>query len=157
MPSIKKAALLCLFSAFALLGHAAELYVSKELGDNANAGTKQAPLKNIEKAAQIAQIGDKIYVSEGNYYGLRDKGFIIVKKPVEICGGYSKDFAERDVLKYQTRIMPPASANGTGSSNPLVEMDVVAAPGERLVFDGIIFDKGDSNAYDASRGDGLEA
>ena len=48
--------------------------------------------------------------------------------------------------------MPPASVNGTGSSNPLVELDVVAAPGERLVFDGIIFDKGDSNAYDPSRG-----
>lgn len=48
--------------------------------------------------------------------------------------------------------MPPASVNGTGSSNPLVELDVVAAPGERLIFDGIIFDKGDSNAYDASRG-----
>ena len=152
MLSIKKAALPCLFSAFALLGHAAELYVSKDLGDNANAGTKEAPLKNIEKAAQIAQIGDKIYVAEGNYYGLRDKGFIIVKKPVEIYGGYSKDFAARDVLKHQTRIMPPASVNGTGSSNPLVELDVVAAPGERLIFDGIIFDKGDSNAYDASRG-----
>jgi len=152
MPSIKKAALLCLFSAFALLGHAAELYVSKDLGDNANAGTKEAPLKNIEKAAQIAQIGDKICVAEGNYYGLRDKGFIIIKKPVEIYGGYSKDFAARDVLKHQTRIMPPASVNGTGSSNPLVELDVVAAPGERLIFDGIIFDKGDSNAYDPSRG-----
>ena len=49
MISIQKAALPCLFSAFALLGHAAELYVSKELGDNANAGTKQAPLKISKK------------------------------------------------------------------------------------------------------------
>lgn len=81
MPSIKKAALLCLFSAFALLGHAAELYVSKDLGDNANIGTKEAPLKNIEKAAQIAQIGDKIYVAEGNYYGQETRALSSSKSP----------------------------------------------------------------------------
>lgn len=58
--------------------NAADIYVSKETGKNSNAGTKEAPLKNIEKAAEKAQPGDKIYVAEGNYFGLRDKGFIMI-------------------------------------------------------------------------------
>ena len=58
---------------------AAEYYVSKETGKNGNAGTKDAPFKNIEKAAEKVAAGDKIYVAEGNYYGVRDKGFIMIR------------------------------------------------------------------------------
>lgn len=51
---------------------ATEYYVCKETGKNGNAGTKDAPFKNIEAAAEKAQPGDKLYVAEGNYYGKRD-------------------------------------------------------------------------------------
>lgn len=131
---------------------AAEYYVSKETGKNSNAGTKEAPFKNIEKAAEKVQAGDKLYVAEGNYFGVRDKGFIMIKTPVEIYGGYSKDFSQRDVLKYRTLVMPPASSNGTGRANKAMEFDIKNGDGKRLVIDGIIFDKGDSNGYHPTKG-----
>ncbi|WP_024465587.1 right-handed parallel beta-helix repeat-containing protein [Treponema pedis] len=132
--------------------NAAEYYVSKETGKNGNAGTKDAPFKNIEKAAEIAQAGDKIYVAEGNYYGVRDKGFIMIKNAVEIYGGYSKDFSKRDILKYKTLVMPPVSSNGTGRTNKTMEFDIKNGNGKKLVIDGIIFDKGDSNGYHPTKG-----
>jgi len=137
---------------------AAEYYVSKETGKNSNAGTKDAPFKNIEKAAEKVQAGDKLYVAEGNYFGVRDKGFIMIKIPVEIYGGYSKDFSKRDVLKYRTLVMPPASSNGTGRANKAMEFDIKNGDGKRLVIDGIIFDKGLSNGYHPTKGkaEGLE-
>ncbi|MFC1238433.1 right-handed parallel beta-helix repeat-containing protein [Treponema vincentii] len=150
---MKKALTTCLLAAFVLANvTAAEYYVSKETGKNGNAGTKDAPFKNIEKAAEQAQPGDKLYVAEGNYYGVRDKGFIMIKVPVEIYGGYSKDFSQRDVLKYRTLIMPPASSNGTGRANRLVEFAINGPAGSKMVLDGLIVDKGDSNGYHATKG-----
>lgn len=131
---------------------ATEYYVCKETGKNGNAGTKDAPFKNIEAAAEKAQPGDKLYVAEGNYYGKRDKGFIMIKNSVEIYGGYSKDFSTRDVLKYRTCVMPPNSSNGTGRANKAMEFDIKDGNGKRLVIDGIIFDKGLSNGYHPTKG-----
>ena len=114
---IKKLILSCVFATSILANLiAADYYVSKETGKNSNAGTKDAPFKNIERAAERVQAGDRLYVAEGNYYGVRDKGFIMIKNAVEIYGGYSKDFSKRDILKYRTLLMPPASSNGTGRS-----------------------------------------
>ena len=131
---------------------AADYYVSKDTGKNSNAGTKDAPFKNIEKAAEKAQAGDVLHVAEGNYYGVRNKGFIMIKVPVQIYGGYSKDFSKRDILKHRTLLMPPSSANGTGSANCLMEFAIQGKPGDKIVLDGLFFDKGDSNGYHANKG-----
>ncbi|UTC97225.1 DUF1565 domain-containing protein [Treponema denticola] len=150
---MKKGIITCLLAVLVLANlTAAEYYVSKETGKNGNAGTKDAPFKNIEKAAEKVQPGDKIYVAEGNYYGVRDKGFIMIQKAVEIYGGYSKDFSKRDVLKYRTLVMPPASSNGTGRANKAMEFDIKNGEGKKLVIDGIIFDKGLSNGYHPTKG-----
>lgn len=150
---IKKLILSCVFATSILANLiAADYYVSKETGKNSNAGTKDAPFKNIERAAERVQAGDRLYVAEGNYYGVRDKGFIMIKNAVEIYGGYSKDFSKRDILKYRTLLMPPASSNGTGRSNCLLEFAVRGNGGEKIVLDGLIFDKSDSNGYHPTKG-----
>lgn len=48
---------------------AADLYVSVETGKNKNAGTKEAPLKNLWKALEQAADGDTIHLAEGVYPG----------------------------------------------------------------------------------------
>ena len=45
---------------------AADIYVSLETGKNKNAGTKEAPLKNLWKAVENAADGDVIHVAKGN-------------------------------------------------------------------------------------------
>ena len=143
-------AVTAIFSALTL--NAAELYVSKDTGKNSNAGTKDAPFKNLQKALDVAAAGDKIHVAAGNYFGLMDKGYLEMKKPVEIYGGYTADFSSRSPLKNRTLVMPPASSNGTANSKGLLNIELSGEKNANLVIDGIIFDKGDSNAYHATNG-----
>ncbi len=83
---------LCILLVGIIAVQAAELYVAKERGDNQNAGTKDAPFKNLEAALKVAKPGDKIFVAQGNYVGLRDKGYLEAPQPVELMGGYSLRF-----------------------------------------------------------------
>jgi len=78
---------------------AQDLYVHSATGKNTNDGSKASPFKNIQKAIDAATDGATIHVAEGNYFGTLDKGNINVTKPVTILGGYSADFATRDVLQ----------------------------------------------------------
>lgn len=57
-------------------------YVSSTTGSNRNDGSKEAPFKNLQKALDVAESGATIHVAEGNYYGLLNKGNIIITKPV---------------------------------------------------------------------------
>ncbi|NLK66506.1 MAG: DUF1565 domain-containing protein [Campylobacteraceae bacterium] len=129
---------------------AAELYVSKETGKNSNAGTKEAPFKNLQKALDKAAAGDVIYVAAGNYFGLMDKGYLEMKKPVKLYGGYTTDFSARDILENRTLIMPPHTSNGTSSNNAL--LNIYPTEAGDIVVDGFIFDKGESNGYHATEG-----
>lgn len=70
-----------------------------------NAGTKDASFKNIQKAIDKAQAGDVIHIAQGNYFGLMKKGYIEMKKPVSLIGGYSTDFASRNVIEFKTMIL----------------------------------------------------
>ena len=57
-------------AAFAVVSaSAADIYVSLETGKNKNAGTKEAPLKNLWKALEAANDGDTIHLAKGVYPG----------------------------------------------------------------------------------------
>ena len=73
-------------------------YVSQLTGSNQNDGSRERPLKNIQRAIDLASSGDVIRVAEGNYYGLQNSGIIKIDKGVSIFGGYASDFSVRDVL-----------------------------------------------------------
>jgi len=122
------------------------LYVSSSTGNNKNDGTKENPLKNIQKAIDMAADGDTINVAEGNYFGVLDKGNINVTKPVTIIGGYSPDFSKRDVLKHLTMVQPTHESNGTASGQGTMQIQIKKA-GTEVVIDGLIFDRGNTIAY----------
>jgi hypothetical protein len=125
------------------------LYVSAENGSNRNDGSITAPLKNIQKAIDVAPDGANILVAEGNYFGLLNKGNINITKPVKIYGGYSSDFATRNILTYLTMVQPTAESNGTQDGQGTMQIQVRTA-GSEVVIDGLIFDRGNSISYNAA-------
>lgn len=129
-------------------------YVSMTTGSNRNDGlSKDTPFKNLQKALDVAEAGATILVAEGNYYGLLNKGNIILTKPVTIKGGYTTDFSQRDILKHCTTVQPTPASNGTASGQGTIQLKSIVAPNDKVVIDGIIIDRGNSIAYN-SRGEG---
>jgi len=144
---------IAIFLAATTLSAHAQIYVNSKTGNNGNDGSKDAPVKNIQKAIDMASDNATIYVSEGNYFGTLNRGNINVTKPVKIFGGYAADFSERDVLKYLTMIQPTPESNGTAEASGGVMQMKVTAPNTEVVIDGLIFDRGNSISYNA-RGEG---
>ena len=128
-------------------------------GSNRNDGSRASPLRNIARAIELANAGDIIFVAEGNYFGMLDRGDIIVNKPLTIRGGFSPDFATRDVLRFLTMIQPSPESNGTAHDQGTMQINVTAANTE-VVIDGFIFDRGNTISYNArgeGRPDGVES
>ncbi|MBR0223185.1 MAG: DUF1565 domain-containing protein [Bacteroidales bacterium] len=128
------------------------IYVSQLTGSNHNDGSRERPVKNIQKAIDMAASGDVIYVAEGNYYGLLNSGNIRIDKGVSIFGGYSPDFSERDVLRYCSFVQPTASSNESSRGQGTIQINVMKA-GTLVELDGLILDRGNSVAYNP-RGEG---
>ena len=74
-------------------GQGNKIHVSQHTGSNRNDGSRENPVKNIQRAIEMASSGDVIYVAEGNYYGLLGSGNIKIDKGISILGGYSSDFS----------------------------------------------------------------
>lgn len=130
------------------------LYVSKANGKNSNPGTKEQPLKNIDKAVKIAQPGDTINAAGGTYSGTFDIGYIDCNKAVKLYGSFSPDFSTRDIKKYPT-VFQPDNKSGARARKPLIRF---SGDLNGLVVDGFVFDMGMRNAYHNQEGkpDGLE-
>lgn len=149
---IKTMTLLVLALVFGVTLNAQTYYVSKNTGSNRNDGSKSAPFKNLQKAIETVPEGSTIYVAEGNYFGTLDKGNIPVTKGVKIYGGYNADFSKRDVLRYRTMVQPDAKSNGTASGLGTMIISVKNASAD-VVIDGLLFDRGNSIAYNV-KGEG---
>jgi hypothetical protein len=151
--------ILILFSLMTFQAAAQTLHVCAANGNNRNDGSKERPFKNLQTAIDRAADGATILVAEGNYFGLLDKGNINITKPVKIYGGYSADFAVRDVLKHLTMVQPSPESNGTQDGQGTLQIQV-KTPNTEVVIDGLIFDRGNIIAYNAKGGgkpDGVEA
>ena len=99
---MNKLMLFAAVGACVLSASATDLYVSLETGKNKNEGTKEAPLKNLWKALEVAKDGDTIRLAEGVYPGKMKQNWFLIDKAVSVIGGYSKDFAERNPLVHRT-------------------------------------------------------
>ena len=141
--------LMCLALGASVFG--ADLYVSQANGKKKGPGTKEEPFKAISDAIKAAAPGDTIYMAAGNYSGLLGASEIIIDKPVTIKGGYSDDFATRDLAKFTTKIQPPNDKNDTKKQGLLV-LNLPAGPGPDMVIDGIVIDQGFMNAYHEEKG-----
>ena len=153
MKSIASVAAIAAFAASAAM--ATDIYVSLGTGANKNAGTKEAPLKNLWKAVETAQPGDTIHVAEGNYPGKMKCGWIQLDKPVSLVCGYSTDFSTRDPLKFRTLLQPTNAQNekkGTAMALLLVNFNNKPFTGFKMVIDGLILDDGFASSYHAVKG-----
>ena len=150
MNKVISAAVLSVLS-LALAG--ADLYVSQARGGEKGPGTRLAPFKAIPDALRKAKPGDVIHVAQGNYAGVTGASEILIDKPVTIIGGYSIDFAVRDVMKYPTLVQPPNEKNGTKSrERGLILLKLPGGRGPDMVIDGLFIDQGYMNSYHYTRG-----
>ncbi len=136
---------------------AADIYVSLSTGKKKNAGTKEAPLKNLWHALQKAENGDTIHLAEGIYPGNAKCNWFLIDKAVSIIGGYVADFSARDPLKHRTMFQPLNENNdkkGTGLGIFTIQFDMSkpAPKGVNMVFDGLIFDDGQAQSYHPVKG-----
>lgn len=144
--------ILCLFTVYTTFGET--IYVSISTGKNKNAGTIEAPMKNIDKAINKAKSGDTIRVAEGVYSGTFKVGYIKTEKPLKMFGGYSADFSARDIIKHPTLFQPDNKSGGKSRKALLTLSKIV----DGTVIDGFIFDMGMRNSYSPDEGkpEGLE-
>lgn len=124
-------------------------YVSPN-GSSRAAGTKDAPLKDIQKAVDKAENGDIIRIAAGNYLGSMDQGFVQIKKYLTIQGGYSEDFSQWDPVKYKTYMQPGPECAGSNGNYGLFDLEVTGNVNGTMIIDGIAFDKGEENLYCAN-------
>lgn len=146
------AAALCAFACAA-----ADIYVSIDTGKNKNAGTKDAPLKNLWKALEKADTGDTIHLAGGLYPGKATlKGSFRMEKPVSIIGGYAPDFATRDPLKHRTLFQAQNGTYVRGNCLGVLHLEFDKTPnapkGFKMTLDGLVFDEGQANSYHATKG-----
>ncbi len=124
------------------------IHVSISTGDNSNPGTKEAPMKNIDRAMIAAGADGILLVAEGTYSGTLEIGYLIARKPVKMYGGYSTDFSERDVLRHPT-LFQPGKRSGADLGKPLLTLSNEV---DGMVVDGFIFDMGMRNSYSPDKG-----
>lgn len=123
------------------------LYVSVKRGSNRKDGSISTPLKDLQKAIDVAPEGAIIRVAEGNYLGSLDQGWVKVDKYVSIVGGYSDDFSQRDPLTFRTTIRPGVEQIMTSGNQGLMDIRVVGKRDGVVLVDGIVFDRGQINRY----------
>lgn len=129
----------------------ADLYVSQANGKKKGPGTKEEPFKAIADAIKAAQPGDTIRMAAGNYSGLLGASEIVIDKPVTVIGGYSDDFATRDIAKFTTRIQPPNEKNDSKGLG-VITLKLPAGAGPDMVIDGIVIDQSFMNSYHDTKG-----
>ncbi len=123
------------------------IYVSSE-GSNRNAGSKDAPVKDIQKAIDLAENGDIVNIAQGSYLGRLDQGYIeINNKYISLIAGWSPDFSERDPAKYITEIRPGAAQASTCGSKGTIHIMSKGKPTATIVIDGFALDRGQINVY----------
>ena len=122
-------------------------YVNIEKGSARGAGTKEAPMKDIQKAIDSAANGDVIRIAQGNYLGTMDRGWIQIKgKYISLEGGWNDDFTERNPVRYITRIQPGIEQRGTIGQG-LLMIESTANRNARIIVDGLFFDLGLVHEY----------
>ncbi len=123
------------------------LYVTIDRGSARGTGAKESPLKDVQRAIDLAPNGGVVCIAEGNYLGNLDRGWIEIKgKYVSLVGGFNSDFTERDPQKYVTRIQPTIQQRGTIGMG-LLMLECTSNMAATMVIDGISFDLGNYLEY----------
>jgi hypothetical protein len=124
------------------------IYVSAKNGENKNPGTKEQPVKDIDKAMKMVADGDTIVVAEGIYSGIFGVGYLECNKAVKLYGSFSSDFSKRDINKFTT-LFQPDNASGGKARKALLKF---TGKVDGIIVDGFVFDMGERNSYSPSEG-----
>ncbi|MBN1271042.1 MAG: right-handed parallel beta-helix repeat-containing protein [Candidatus Aminicenantes bacterium] len=123
-------------------------FVSIKTGNNSNPGTKDQPLKNIDKAIKKAATGDTIAVAEGIYSGTFGVGYLESAIPLKLYGSFNNDFSARDIRAFPTLIQPDNKSGAKARKSLLTFTREVNG----VVVNGFVFNMGERNSYSPSEG-----
>ncbi|MDX9746701.1 MAG: right-handed parallel beta-helix repeat-containing protein, partial [Syntrophales bacterium] len=124
------------------------LYVSITKGSNKNEGSQTSPVKEIDKAVQMAEPGAQIKIAGGMYRGTFNIGFIESNKPLRLYGSYDENFTRQDIATHPTVFQPDNEVGGKNRKALLRFTKDIAG----TVIDGIVWDMGERNAYSLKEG-----
>jgi hypothetical protein len=129
------------------------IYVSPN-GRNSNDGlTPATARKDIDQAIELAQNGDVIKVSQGEYSGTMDVCKFEITESITLMGGFSTDFNDRNPVKYPTYIKAKASS-AVDQHILILKSD---KEGNGVTVDGFIFDMSGQNKYGKEIHEGLQS
>jgi hypothetical protein len=147
---IKRLGIICFALVQSLvIGTARDWYVCAETGTG-KAGAKEQPAKDLGNICAGFQAGDRVFIAEGNYTGRGANGSDLIIVPVEIYGGWDKDFSQRDPWGAHQTILSGEnkSANWSGEARLAVDLSKYRSAGShKVVVDGVIVDNGARNRY----------
>ena len=125
--------------------HARDWFV--HAGSTGGDGSRERPFADPWQALDKVEAGDKVHVTEGQYYGKLEAGYWVIPfARVELYGGYDATFTQRDPWKRPSELLwKKGSQNRTDTS-------VARVSGSRndhsgAVLDGFVIDMRDLNSY----------
>ena len=128
--------------------HARDWFVSA--GSDGN-GTKEKPFGDPFEALEKCEANDVIHITEGRYVGKLQVGsWKIPFEGVQLLGGYSKDWSERDPWKHMTMLVWDRNSK----NQPLGARIEVTEKG--AVLDGLVLDGVEQNEYQDEKKSGRE-
>ena len=138
------------------LAQACTKYVS-EAGSGREA-TLERPARDLGNIVANLVPGDVVCIAGGRYTGRADSGADRIEVPVEIYGGFSPDFADRDPWGAHVTLLTGVHNAANFSTDVRLAIDtsafatrLMASRGQdtvhTVVVDGIVVDHGDRNYY----------
>lgn len=133
-------------------GYAKDWYVSAQRGAGRE-GTKANPTKDLGLIASQLQAGDRVFIAAGKYLGRGENGADTITVPVEIQGGFSDDFSQRDPWKAFKTVFTGSNKSDNFSTATRLSIDTtaystnLAVKAHKVVVEGIIFDNAERNTY----------
>lgn len=157
----KFATCLLVASSLGSAAFATDWYISAAQGKGKK-GTKEKPAKDLGNIASKLKPGDRVFLAGGVYLGRGENGHDELTVPVEIYGGFSEDFSQRDPWGAHRTILTGdnKSENWEGGYRLSFKLDKwkddkenwpgksrYDEPAHRIVVDGVIVDNAPRNRY----------
>jgi hypothetical protein len=111
-------------------------------GSEGGNGSQEKPFADPWQALEKCEAGDVLHITGGKYYGKLNQGtWQIPFDGVQLYGGYTKDFKERDPWTHRTELLWDKASKNRPSAARL------SSNAKNVVVDGIVIDMKEQNDY----------